>query len=69
MSVTRATGVVKWFDFKKGWGFIRFEGKDYFCYFNEILGDGFKTLKAAEVVKFDACEQEKGLVAKNVVRS
>ena len=60
------TGTVKWFNEAKGFGFIRSEAKDYFVYFKEIQGEGFKTLKEGEKVKFVGMNSDKGWVAKNV---
>ena len=51
MSVTK--GRVKWFDEKKGFGFIEHEGgKDVFVHFSQITGDGFKTLNDGQDVEF-----------------
>ena len=64
-------GTVKWFDSKKGYGFIsesesNDEDKDYFVHFSEIKSDGFKTLNEGQKVSFDIGESTKGLVATNV---
>ncbi len=59
-------GIVKWFNEAKGFGFIRSEAKDYFVYFKEISGQGFKTLKEGDRVAFEPGTSPKGLVAKNV---
>lgn len=65
-----ATGKVKWFNEKKGYGFIEQEGgKDVFVHYAAIQGEGFKTLKEGEVVTFDIVEGQKGPQASNVVRS
>ena len=46
-----ATGTVKWFDVKKGFGFLmNADGKDVFVHFSSIEGDGFRSLKDGEVV-------------------
>ena len=64
-----ATGKVKWFDPKKGYGFIqRSEGDDLFVHFSAIQGDGFRTLAQGEAVEFDVCETQRGQEAANVVR-
>jgi CspA family cold shock protein len=60
------TGIVKWFNEAKGFGFITSEEKDYFVYFKEIQGTGFKTLKEGEKVRFTTESSPKGPVAKNV---
>ena len=63
------TGTVKWFDSKKGFGFIlNAEGKDVFVHFTSIDGDGFKSLKDGEQVEYEEMKGEKGLLAKNVKR-
>ena len=63
------TGTVKWFDSKKGFGFVvNPEGKDVFVHFSSMQTDGFRTLKEGEQVEFEQCEGEKGLLAKEVRR-
>ena len=63
-------GTVKWFDAKKGYGFISDmateNSKDYFVHFSEIQTDGFKTLEEGQKVEFEIGEGDKGAVAKNV---
>ena len=63
-----ATGKVKWFSNEKGYGFIEVEGggKDVFCHFSVIQGDGFKTLNEGDEVEFDVEQGTKGPQAKNV---
>ena len=62
------TGKVKWFDGKKGYGFVAnpSDGKDYFVHFTDIQTDGFKTLDEGQSVEFEIGEGAKGEVAKNV---
>jgi CspA family cold shock protein len=61
-------GIVKWFDNKKGYGFIkRDEGDDVFVHYTAIKGDGFKTLQQDEKVSFDIIQGPKGLQASNVL--
>jgi CspA family cold shock protein len=61
-------GIVKWFDNKKGYGFIkRDEGDDVFVHYTAIKGDGFKTLQQDEKVSFDINQGPKGLQAANVL--
>jgi CspA family cold shock protein len=63
-----ATGTVKWFNNEKGFGFIEVEGggKDVFCHFSAIQGDGFKSLNEGDEVEFDVEQGAKGPQAKNV---
>ena len=63
-----ATGKVKWFNEKKGYGFIEQEGgKDVFVHFDAIKMDGFKTLREGQTVTFDITEGAKGPQASNVI--
>ncbi len=60
-------GVVKWFDDRKGYGFIaREDGKDVFVHFSNITQEGFKSLKEGDKVSFDVQESERGPQATNV---
>ena len=62
-------GAVKWFDPKKGYGFIVGpEGQYVFVHFSQILGDGFRSLKDGEAVEYEMAEGDKGLQAKDVKR-
>ena len=62
-----AKGTVKWFNDKKGFGFITpEEGPDVFVHFSEIQGEGFKTLRTAQEVEFELVNGEKGPQAKAV---
>ena len=64
-----ATGIVKWFNNAKGWGFIRQEtGPDVFVHYSQISGDGFRTLREGEVVQFELRDGPKGPLAEKVVR-
>ena len=63
------TGKVKWFNEKKGYGFIAQEsGEDVFVHFSAIGGDGFKTLTEGETVEFEITQGPKGPQAANVTR-
>jgi cold shock protein len=64
-----ASGTVKWFSDKKGYGFISQEdGKDVFVHFSSINGNGFRTLAEGQAVTFELEETERGPVAKDVNR-
>ena len=58
---------VKWFNERKGFGFIeQTGGDDVFVHFSAISGDGFKTLSEGQQVSFDVRQGKKGLEAENV---
>jgi len=62
-------GIVKWFDVKKGFGFIlNANGDDVFVHFSAIQSDGFKVLKDGEDVEYEEVAGPKGLSAANVKR-
>jgi cold shock protein len=62
-----AEGTVKWFDAKKGFGFIVQDGgPDVFVHFSAIQSSGFRTLEEGQRVTFDITEGPKGLQAANV---
>lgn len=62
-----ATGTVKWFNNRKGYGFIQQEdGPDIFVHHSAILAEGFKSLNEGDRVSFEIEEGEKGPAAKNV---
>lgn len=61
------TGKVKWFDSKKGYGFITGEnGKEIFVHFSGIVTDGFKSLNEGQAVSFEVGSGSKGEQAVNV---
>jgi cold shock protein len=63
------TGTVKWFDSKKGFGFILSpDGQDVFVHFSSILGDGFRSLKDGEAVEYELLQGDKGMSAEKVRR-
>jgi CspA family cold shock protein len=62
-----AKGRVKWFNEKKGYGFIEQEGgPDVFVHFSSIAGEGFKTLAEGQQVEFEVIQDAKGAKAQNV---
>ncbi|HEY3241888.1 MAG TPA: cold shock domain-containing protein [Phycisphaerae bacterium] len=65
------SGVVKWFDSKKGFGFIDGgkDGKDVFVHYTSIEGEGFRSLKDGDVVEYDIVDSERGPQARNVRRT
>jgi len=66
-----ATGLVKWFNDSKGFGFITAEGvsQDVFVHYTAIQGDGFKTLAEGQKVDFELTEGPKGPQAINVAKA
>ena len=65
-----ATGTVKWFDERKGYGFIEQEdgGEDVFVHFSALQGEGYKTLDEGQQVQFDIVAGQKGPQAANVAK-
>ena len=62
-----AQGTVKWFNNKRGWGFIvKEDGEDIFVHYSAIKGEGFKSLDEGQHVQFDIEQGEKGPAAANV---
>jgi CspA family cold shock protein len=66
--MTTETGIVKWFNDGKGFGFITPDsgGKDLFAHFSEIQGTGFKSLAENQRVEFEVKQGQKGLQASNI---
>ena len=63
-----AEGTVKWFNPRKGYGFIATaDGRDVFVHYSSVSGDGYKTLVEGDAVTFEIVEGEKGQRAQNVV--
>jgi cold shock protein len=64
-----ATGTVKWFNEKKGFGFVTEDGgNDVFVHYSAITGDGFKTLVEGDKVTFEVVNGPKGPQASNVMK-
>ena len=63
-----ATGIVKWFNNQKGFGFICLDedGGDVFAHFSAIVMDGYKSLKAGQKVLFEINQGPKGMHAMNI---
>jgi CspA family cold shock protein len=62
-----AQGTVKWFNNKRGWGFIvKEDGDDIFVHYSAIKGDGFKSLTEGQLVQFEIEEGSNGPAAANV---
>lgn len=60
-------GTVKWFDAKKGYGFIVGpEGQDVFVHYSSIEGEGFRSLREGDAVEYELSQTPKGLVAAHV---
>ena len=65
-----ASGKVKWFDNKKGFGFIADDtGQDVFVHHTDIIGSGYKMLNEGDPVTFEILPGDKGLKAQNVQRA
>ena len=66
----RTTGVVKWFNASKGYGFISKDsgGGDVFVHYSSITTDGYRSLQEGEKVEFTIMEGEKGPQAHDVVK-
>ena len=66
----RLSGNVKWFDNKKGYGFIeQEEGDDVFVHYSAIEEEGFKSLEEGQEVEFEIVEGERGPQAENVTKA
>ena len=66
--MAKITGTVKWFNNKKGYGFIEKEGGgDVFAHFSEIQSESFKMLDENQKVEFELKEDDRGERATNIV--
>jgi CspA family cold shock protein len=68
--MARMTGVVKWFNENKGYGFIRqdSDGRDVYVHYKDIEGEGFRTLSEGDRVEYDAVGSAEGVRAAGVRR-
>ncbi|HOK22459.1 MAG TPA: cold-shock protein [Candidatus Hydrothermia bacterium] len=71
MSEGKKYGRVKWFDSRKGYGFIQLEdgSGDVFVHFSDIDGEGYKTLEEGQRVKFDVEKTSKGPKAVHIEKA
>jgi cold shock protein len=68
--MTQYSGVVKWFNNAKGYGFLGHDdGSDVFVHFSSIQDEGYKSLKEGDQVSFDIVQGDKGPQADKVERS
>ena len=66
-AVVMATGQIKWFNAKKGYGFVVGpEGQDVFIHYSQIKVEGFKTLKENQWVEYELANTDKGFQAQDV---
>ncbi len=65
----RLQGKVKWFDPRKGFGFIEHDNgtEDVFVHYREIQGEGFRTLYEGQAVEFNLIKRNRGFAAEEVV--
>jgi CspA family cold shock protein len=70
MSEETMTGVVKWFNNTKGYGFITVDGRDsdVFVHYSAITGSGYRSLEEGDRVEFTIAAGQKGEEARNVVK-
>jgi cold shock protein len=70
MTQAVVTGVVKWFNNTKGYGFIRMDGSetDIFVHYSGITGSGYKSLEEGQRVQFTIAQGQKGQEARDVAR-
>ena len=65
----RIQGKVKWFNNRKGYGFVgRDDGDDVFVHYSAIDGDGFKTLQEGDLIEFEVVQGQKGPQADKVTK-
>lgn len=68
VEISMETGIVKWFNSEKGYGFITPDsgGKDLFAHFSAIQGSGYKSLEEGQRVSYTAEQGQKGPQATNI---
>jgi CspA family cold shock protein len=64
----RTTGIVRWFDGSKGYGYISAEGQEIFVHYSAIQGNGIKNLLEGDKVEFAIQESSRGPQAVDVTR-
>ena len=64
----RTTGVVRWFDGSKGYGYISVEGQEVFVHYSAITGTGIQNLLQGDKVEFVIEDSQRGLQAVDVTR-
>jgi CspA family cold shock protein len=70
MSEERVSGIVKWFNAERGYGFVLRDGdeqNEYFVHYSYIQMDGYKTVRAGQKVTFTLVETDKGIQAQEVI--
>lgn len=70
MSEERVSGIVKWFNAERGYGFVLKEGDEeteYFVHYSYINMEGYKTLRAGQNVTFMLIETDKGVQAQEII--
>lgn len=65
--MSKTISTVKWFDNKKGYGFLDGPDGDVFVHFRAILGEGYKTLSEGQEVEYTQVQSDKGWSAVEVV--
>ncbi len=70
MSEERVSGIVKWFNAERGYGFVLKDGDEsteYFVHYSYIQMEGYKTLRAGQNVTFALVETDKGIQAQEII--
>ena len=64
----RITGVVRWFDGSRGYGYISAEGQDVFVHYSAIMGSGLQNLIEGDQVELAVADSPRGPQAEQVTR-